>query len=147
MKIILKQNVKGVGKQHEVKDVADGYGRNFLIARGLAEIATSGAMSKLEHLKNKALGEATDRADRESKLAKELMGKEFKITRKANEKGHLFESAHSLDIEKLVTASGVKDAFLAKVDLPEPIKSTGKHEIKLQMGESKSQVILEVTPE
>src|SRR3989344_7846761 len=147
MKVILKSDIKGIGRKFEVKEVKDGYGRNFLIARGLAELATGGAMSKLEHLKSKALGEAAERADRESKLAKELMGKEFKITRKANEKGHLFESVHSLDIEKLVAASGVKDAFLAKVDLPEPIKSTGKHEIKLQMGESKSQVILEVTPE
>ena len=147
MKVILTSDVKGIGRKFDIKDVKDGYGRNFLIARGLAEIATGGAMSKLEHLKSKALGEASERAARESTVAKELNGKEFKITRKANEKGHLFESVHSVDIEKLVTASGIKDAFLAKVDLPEPIKSTGTHPVTLKAGDSKSRISLLIDKE
>ena len=147
MKVILKSDVKGIGRKFDIKEVRDGYGRNFLIARGLAELATGGAMSKLEHMKNKALGEAAERPAREAAAAAELKGKEFKLSCKANEKGHLFEAVHALDIEKLIGDSGIKDAFLAKVDLPEPIKSIGTHQIPVKVGDSKLQIVLDIDKE
>src|SRR4030042_5343329 len=100
MKIILKENIKGVGRKYEIKNVADGYANNFLIPRRLAEYASLEAVKQMERLK------ATTDAEieiREKLTEKQIeMIKEVKIIlkKKGNDKGHLFEKINQQEISR-----------------------------------------------
>ena len=108
MKVILKEDVRGVGRKYEVKNVADGYGRNFLIARGKAEVATPQTIKNAEWVL--ATAEA-GKAKREVVLAediKKLDGGTVAISVKANEKGSLFAGLSSEYVITLLEKKGYK---------------------------------------
>ncbi len=147
MQVIIKNDVKGVGKRGEVKDFKDGYARNFLIARGLAVPMNRGNMAKLATLKAKADSETADRAAREAKLVADLEGRTLTTTRKANEQGGLFDTVSAKDVEKLLAATGVNDIQLAKVDLHTPLKHAGAHTVTLIIGSTKLELPLTITAE
>ncbi len=98
MKVILRKDIPKVGKRGEVREVNDGYARNFLFPHGFAEMATPEALSSLEKIKKVALIEKEIQHDLLRKNLKELEGVTVKIVRPANEKGHLFSSIHREDI-------------------------------------------------
>src|SRR3989344_2813830 len=102
MKIILKEDVRGVGRKYEVKDVADGYARNFLIARGKAALATPQAEKNAEGALRAA---EAGRVKMETALAeniKKLDGEVVVISAKANEKGSLFAGLGSVHLASLL---------------------------------------------
>ena len=138
MQVILLKDVKGVGKRYEVKNVADGYGRNFLFAQKLAELATPEAVKINEaRIKNYALAKALHGEDAKKKL-EELNGKTFEIKRKSNEQGTLFDS---LDKREIAVLLGVDLAWL---NLEYPIKHAGRHTIELTHADLKSTVTIDV---
>lgn len=132
MKIILLKDVKGLGQRLEVKEVKDGYGRNFLIARGLAEAATKDALNKLEH--QKKIWEAErEKLVGELKIgAKKLEEMELKFKMKTGEKGETFGSVSRKDIEMELTKYGYKNL---KIELEKPIKTIGEHKVAIDLGE------------
>ena len=91
MKVIILQNIKGVGRIGDVKNVADGYGRNFLLPRGLAKIATDGAMKEVDTLKKKAEALEKMGTQKAQQVAESLRDVVVEITRKASTKGTLFD--------------------------------------------------------
>src|SRR6056297_3174179 len=100
MKVILKENVAKLGKKGEVKKVSDGYARNFLFPRDLAEEATASAMKHLKSIQSvQNEHEEKERKRNEEKLDK-LMKEFFVIKVKAGEKGKLFGSITNADIAK-----------------------------------------------
>lgn len=109
MKVVLKQDVKGLGKKGELVNVSDGYARNFLFARNLASEANAQAMSEL---KNKEQSEKfrieTETANAKADAAK-MEGKTIKLTAKAGQNGKLFGSVTAKEIAaQLEKELGVK---------------------------------------
>ena len=137
MKVVLKENVKGLGKKGELVNAADGYARNYLFPRGLAVEANAQAMNEL---KNKESAEkyriATETAEAKANAAK-IGGKTLKITAKAGQNGKLFGSVTSKEI-----GEAILDQFGIEVDKKkitvEDIKQFGTYsvEIKLYQGVS-----------
>lgn len=129
MKVILTQQVKGLGGPGDVVEVSDGYAQNYLIPRGLARKATAGALKDLEQKRAAAARrEAKERAEAEE-LAKSLSGKVIVIKAKAGEKGHLYGSITAKDVADAVLEQAGLKIDRKKIEIPEPIKELGKREI------------------
>ncbi len=139
MKIILLKDVKGVGKKYDVKNVGDGFAMNSLIPNGFAETATPANIKKMEMRK------ATDTTMKavDAELAKaniaQLGEQTIEMTEKANEKGHLFGSVHTVEIAKAIKKQIHLDILPEWIKLEKPIKTTGEYEINVEWhGESGS---------
>jgi large subunit ribosomal protein L9 len=133
VRVILKREVRGLGRPGEVKDVADGYAQNFLIPRGLAIEATAG---ELKHL---ALERQADKAkkDRAHSDAEELATRlgtialVFKL--KAGEQGKTFGSVTNKDIAEALKKEHRIEVDRAKIVLPEPVKALGAHSVEIRL--------------
>lgn len=133
MKVILKQDVKGLGKKESMVEVSDGYARNFLFPKGLAVEATATNVNvmntKKEAEKNKK--------DRELAAAKALAGKINETTvvikTKAGENGKLFGSITSKDISEKLKAQHKLDVDKKKINLEDAIKSIGTTTVDVKL--------------
>ena len=143
MKVVLIQDVKGLGKKGELVNVSDGYARNFLLPRKLATGADSQAMSEL---KNKEAAEK-HRIETEIAYAKELAGKldgkTVKLSAKAGANGKLFGSVTAKDVAQAVSESFGIEGDTKKINV-EDIKSFGTFpfEFKLYNGISAVMFVL-----
>ncbi len=135
MKVILKENVKSIGKKDEIVNVSDGYARNYLLARGLAEEATPGNLSKLKTKKDAEQYKKNLEKEEAMKIAEKL-GKiklEFKV--KAGENGKIFGGISSKEIaEKLEKEYQIK-VDKKKIELKEAIKVLGTKEVEIKLYE------------
>ena len=135
MKVILKQDVKGLGKKDEIINASDGYAKNYLIPRGMAVEATTG---NLNETKNKQQAQA-DKKKRELELAKEfaekLNNKIVIIKAKAGESGKLFGAISNKDVADAIKAQFKIDIDKKKIVM-DPIKAVGEHtaEIRIYTG-------------
>src|SRR3989338_5046482 len=137
MKIILLQDIAKVGKRGEVKNVSDGYARNFLLLRNLASPATDKNVKKLEaEMKRKgASKEKTHEVFHALKAA--LAERGIVIRKKADEKGKLYAAVSAKEVLESLKALGfpLPDALKKEsVKFEKPIKSIGKHEVKILLG-------------
>jgi len=142
MKVILLKDVGGVGKHGDVKDVADGYGQNFLVARGLAVQATPEKLAV--HQKNAALREAENKKAEEAvaRAVKSLEGHRVELKVRATEKGGLFKSIGPSDIKR---ALGRDDIPESAIKLDKPIKEVGEHEVVLEAGGAQGKMVVAVS--
>jgi large subunit ribosomal protein L9 len=132
MKLILVQDVDKLGEIGDVVDVADGYGRNYLIPRGYAVAATAINKRQLEHeqrLREHRIARA--RKDAEA-FAGTLQGVLCHFTRKAGEDGKLFGSVTALDIAEKLQESGL-DIDRRRIQLEQPIKSLGEFTVPVRI--------------
>lgn len=132
MKVILLKDVRGCGHAHEIKDVADGYARNFLLPRKAAEIATD---EKIKEIESQAAARSAQKQKEEEQLDTKiasLNGKTIKIEARATEKGGLFKSITPADIAKAIRAQHSLEIPEAAVHIAEPIKSVGEYDVSLQ---------------
>jgi len=127
MKILLLQDIKGVGRRMDVKDVKDGFARNFLFTRRLAVLADKKALA-LKSEQEKKSGEEMARLNESAKKL-EAMILEFQV--KTGEKGEVFGSVTGSDIEKELENKGVRSA---KVLLKHHLKTLGEHEVEVDLG-------------
>lgn len=130
MKVILLQDVAGVGRKGDIKNVSDGYAGNFLLPKKLAQIATLNALVVAEKWKKQT---EQDREIQKNILEKNINGlKELKveIKAKANEKGHLFSIIHQDEISKILKEKYHLDIPPKIIEIPKPIKDLGSHTIK-----------------
>jgi large subunit ribosomal protein L9 len=147
MKIILKGEVDNLGLAGDVVDVADGYGRNYLIPRGLAIIATKGAMKEAEALtrsrkvaESKTLGSAE--AARET-----LESRSLRIPVRVDERGHLYGSVTAVDVQRVLKERG-HDLERKRIDLRGSIKTIGEYEVPVRVHpQVTATVIVEVVDE
>lgn len=133
MKIILLQNIPKVGKKFDVKDVSDGHALNFLIPRGLAEIATPNA---LKHVEGKKAADEGNRKVRDEMIAKnlhELEGKTIEIEEKANDKGHLFAGIKAEELAGIIKTQTSLDVSPEHIMLDKPLKEVGEHKVKMEV--------------
>ncbi len=131
MKVILKEDVKSIGKKGTLVNVSDGYARNFLLPKGLAVEATAGALGEM---KSKQDSER-HRLEQELILAKEnaskLSGKTVKITAKAGQNGKLFGSVTSKEISEGIKAQYAISVDKRKIDVAD-IKNFGTYEAEVK---------------
>ena len=135
MKVILKQDIKGVGKKDQVINAADGYARNFLFPKNLAVPADIGNMNNL-----KAKNESNAfRKDEERKASIELAAKlekiNLKIKAKVGDNGKLFGSLTSKEISESLKAEYKIDVDKKKINLKEPIKQIGTTTVQIKLFE------------
>lgn len=133
MKVILKKDVKGLGAAGETHTVADGYGRNFLLPRGIAVEATRGNIAQAEtqraaHKKRAAVAVAEAK-----ELASKLESKPIVVAAKAGESGKLFGAVTNAQVADAVQASLGIDLDRHKIELDEPIKTSGDHEVVVKL--------------
>lgn len=135
MKVILKQDIKGVGKKDQIINAADGYARNFLIPRGMAVPADTGNMNTLK-AKNDANSARKERDLKESKrLAEELKTKMINISVKVGSNGKLFGGVTSKEISEALKQQLNVDVDKKKVLLNEVIKQEGIFTVDLKLQE------------
>jgi len=127
MKVILMKDIPKVGKKNEIKNVANGFGRNFLIANKLAQPATESTIKQLESERELLAQQAEAELKLEENLVTQLDGQEIEIKAKADEGGKLYGS---ITAAKLVKILKDKEFTVAKnnIKLVEPIKETGEYD-------------------
>lgn len=133
MKIILLEPVKSLGNRGDIKEVAAGYARNYLIPKKLAIEATPGNIKRLEQEKIKIKQKEIQETEAARKLAAKIEGQVLQFTAKAGEGGKLFGSITGKEIcEELYKKTGI-EVDKKKLELPEPLKSIGRHEVTVQL--------------
>ena len=133
MKVILLKDVKNIGKQGEVKEVASGYAHNFLFKKGLAEEANTKNLAKLEAQKEEAREEAAAELQDAQDLKKELDGSEVEIKMKSGEDGRLFGSVSSKQVIEAYKEQKHVKLDRRKLDMPEPFRTLGYHKVNIKL--------------
>ncbi len=130
MKVVLLKDVEGTGKKGEIKNVLDGYARNFLFPRRLAVLATSSEVKKAETARIKTAAKEAEELEHLGSLALKLSGETLKFRGKTTESGELFGSVTAKDIAHELLSRGAE----AKVLLEHPLKALGEHEVEVKLG-------------
>src|SRR2546428_7696306 len=133
MRIILKTEVRGLGRPGEIKDVADGYARNYLLPKGLAIEATGG---ELKHLAQERQAEKSkkDRAhDDARELAKRLGEVTLVFKLKAGEHGKTFGSVTAKEVAEALRKEAKAEVDKTKIVLREPLRSLGVHRVEVRL--------------
>ena len=133
MRVILKREVRGLGRPGEVKDVADGYAQNFLLPRGLAVEATAGELKGLARERDAAKAKK-DRAHEDAEeLAKRLAALTLRFRLKAGEQGKTFGSVTTKEIAELLKHEHGIDVDKTKIHLDEPLRTLGAHSVEIRV--------------
>lgn len=133
MKVIFLQDVPNAGKAGEIKDVADGYGRNFLIPRRLAAIAKSDAINAMS-LKLAAQARKEARTEAElAEMAKHLDGQEISLSAKTGGKTRLYGSITNADIAAALEKVTSFAVDKRKIEMPASIRQTGTYEVSIRL--------------
>ena len=132
MKVILLQDVKSVGKKGDVIEASDGYARNFLFPRKLAQEASDSNMHILNNKRENERKQKLAELEAAQKLAADLKGKEITIKAKAGESGKLFGAITSKDVAELI-----KEQYKIEIDkkkiVMDTIKLAGGYEIDVKL--------------
>ena len=133
MKVILQEKIKGLGNPGDIKEVADGYARNYLLPRGLAVEASAENLNqaKQQHAKKQRQAERELR-DAEALKAK-LDGKEVRLAVRSGEGGKLFGSVTSQDVAEAIAAQLGISLDKRKIVLEEPLKSLGRYSVNVKL--------------
>lgn len=133
MKVILKQDVNKIGKKGDLLEVTDGYGRNFLIARGLAEEATEGKIRELQQMQmtQKIKDDKKLKIAEESK--KKLGGKVVRIKVNTGEGGKLFGSVTNAQIADALTSQYGVPVDKKDLKIEETVKQIGEYRFKVKL--------------
>lgn len=134
MKVVLLQDVKGQGKKGEVVDVNEGYARNFLVKKGLAEIATASKLNDISQKKSAADFHKAEEIKATKALAEELKDKAFTVKIKAGQGGKVFGSVTGANISEAMQTAGYT-VDKKKIVLSQPIKNVGEYDVDLKLME------------
>lgn len=133
MKIILRQDVDKLGEAGSVQTVADGYARNYLIPKGLAVMATPGALRHLEDLNQVRARKIAKQEQQLQSLAEAINGKTLTFTARAGEGGRLYGSVTAGDIAEKLSVVVKHEIDRRQIILPEPIRSLGEHTVTVKL--------------
>lgn len=134
MKVILQKDVLNLGDAGEVKEVADGYARNFLIPKKFAIRASAGSTKMALHQKRLAELKKEKRAKSMKQVADSLNGQSIEVKVKQGENDKIFGSVTSQDVQQALANKGF-EIDKRKIDLEQPIKSLGEFKIRLKLAE------------
>ncbi len=141
MKVLLIQDVYNLGHAGDVKNVADGYGRNYLLPRGMAILATPSALKRAEQLKAAATEKrAREKSDIDA-LASVIGGSSFTFNVRAGEKGKLFGSITATQIADAISKKLGSEFDKRKVALREPIREVGTYTVPVRLSADASPTV------
>lgn len=147
MQVILKEDVKDLGRIGDIVEVKDGYARNFLIPRGLAVEANPKNIKALEHEKRKIQEAAKKLKSSAEDLKSRMEGKTIIIKAKAGEEDKLFGSVTAMDIAEALKKEGI-DVDKKRIIIDEPIKRLGSYNVTVKIHpEISAQLIIQVVQE
>jgi len=145
VKLILTQEVSGLGSPGDVVEVKDGYGRNYLVPRGLAMRWTKGGEKQVSQIRRAR--DARDIRDlgQAQELRSAIEGRQVRLTARAGSGGRLFGSITAADIVQAVRAAGGPELDRRRIELPGHIKTTGSHTATVRLHpEVSAKITLEV---
>lgn len=132
IKVVLQQDVEALGQGGDVVRVRPGFARNYLIPRGLAVVASSANLARLEELKKAALAAAAKRLAEAKQVAQAIESVSVKIERSVGDEGRMYGSVTARDIEEAFAAAG-QIIDRKKIVLPEPLKQLGATTVPLKL--------------
>ncbi|MCU6711020.1 50S ribosomal protein L9 [Paenibacillus sp. J5C_2022] len=132
MKVIFLQDVKGQGKKGQIKELSEGYVRNFLLPKGLVKLASEGNLKTLDaQNKSEEKRKVKEKEDAEA-LGKRLEEMTVVVKAKAGEGGRLFGAVTSKQIAEALAAQGIK-VDKRKIELDEPIRTLGVTKVPVKL--------------
>ncbi|HYA12024.1 MAG TPA: 50S ribosomal protein L9 [Thermodesulfovibrionales bacterium] len=147
MKIILKEDIKKIGKMGQIVDVADGFARNYLVPKGLAIEANTKNIRSVEHEKKIVHERARKLKDSAQDLSSKISAMTITIKAKAGEEGKLFGSVTTMDIAEALHNEGI-EIDKKRISLEEPIKRLGSYPVNIKLHPDVSvQLIIQVIEE
>jgi len=132
-KLILTHEVTGLGEPGDVVDVKDGYARNFLIPRSLATPWTKGAESQVSAIRKARKSREIASLDEAKATADALSAKQVVVSAHAGESGRLFGAVTTGDIAAAVEASADRKVDKRKIEIGQPIKTTGEYTVSIRL--------------
>ncbi|NMB02854.1 MAG: 50S ribosomal protein L9 [Firmicutes bacterium] len=133
MKVILQKDVKNIGKKGDVVEVAEGYGRNFLLPRGLAVEASSGNLRQVAQQKQVESAKAERELKDAEQIGAKIKGQKLQVKAKVGEGGKLFGSITTQEVADQLRKQFSVEIDKRKIELKEPIKSLGTHSIVVKV--------------
>ena len=133
MKLILTQEVSGLGDAGDIVEVKDGYGRNYLLPRGLAIGWTKGGEKQVTQIKRARKSREIRNLDHAKEVKTEIEALAVKVPVKAGESGKLFGSVTNADVMAAIKAAGGPLVEKRSVRITAPIKKTGKHKVSVDL--------------
>lgn len=132
MKVLLLKDVYKLGRAGDIKKVADGYGRNFLIPQGLAVLATAGALKQVEKIRSQAEIRRTELNSELKDLAAQINGQTLVFHAKAGETGKLYGSITTQDVATAITEKVRYEVKKQQVDM-QPIRNLGEYTVHIRL--------------
>jgi large subunit ribosomal protein L9 len=132
MQVILLENVPSLGKAGDLVKVSDGYGRNYLIPKKMAILATEKSLKMVEHQKREVQRRVEKSKKDAEKMAQQIQNLSCTFTKTVGESGKLFGSITSMDIENYLKENGI-DVDRKKIVMEEPIKNVGMFTVPIKL--------------
>jgi large subunit ribosomal protein L9 len=132
MKVILTEEIRGLGTRGDVVTVKDGYARNFLLPKNLAREATTGNLKQIEHERRKWSLLAQQEKDEAQKAADKVKGVKVRIEKRVGEHGQLFGSVTANEIADALAEKGI-EVDKRRIELAQPIKTVGLHDVEVRL--------------
>lgn len=133
MKVILVKDVPKLGKKGELHEVSDGYGRNFLLVRGLAIVASEGKIRSIDKERADHAAHEARELQQARELAERLQKVPVRVLARSGEGGRLFGSITSADLAEALKAQHGLEVDRRTIKLDNPLKSLGEHHISLKL--------------
>jgi large subunit ribosomal protein L9 len=133
MKVLFKKDVPDVAKAGQVKDVADGYARNFLIPRGLAVAATSGALKQVADLQAVAARHAAEEEQVARDLKARLEAQPVVIEAKAGSQGRLYGSVTTADVATAIQRQVGASVERRDLEIADPVRQVGSYQVAARL--------------
>jgi large subunit ribosomal protein L9 len=133
MKVLFKRDVADVARAGQVKDVADGYARNYLIPRGLAVAATPAALKQVADVQAAAARHAAEAESHARTLKERLESEPIVLRAKAGAQGRLYGSVTTADVAEAIQRQLGAGVERRDLDIPEPIRQLGSHQVRARL--------------
>jgi large subunit ribosomal protein L9 len=133
MKLILTQEVTGLGAPGDVVEVKDGYGRNYLLPRGFAIKWTRGAQKQIDSIRRARAAREIRSLDEAKQIAEQLGSLKVRLNQRAGDNGRLFGSVTSTDVAEAVKAAGGPEVDKRRIQIRNPIKSVGDYTVEIRL--------------
>ncbi len=133
MKVILKQDVKKLGQKGEVKEVSDGYARNFLLPRGLAIEATDGKVKQLQERQERREKKREKEEQKALKTKAKIDGKTIEVKARAGEDGRIFGTVTSMEIADILQEDFRVSIDKKRIEIQEPIRTLGEYSVRIKV--------------
>lgn len=146
MKVILTEEIRGLGTRGDTVTVKDGYARNFLFPKNLAREATAGNLKSIEQERKKWAALANEEKTAAEKAAASVKGVKITIQKRIGDNGHLFGSVTTNEIADALEAKGIT-VDKRRIELSSPIKTAGLHDVDVRLHrEVSAHIQVEVVP-